>query len=160
MGKRTYSEAFGSVSLLITLSNPPDMAEPTTPKPSRVTSIQLESNIGCTPSHPTSHFDSSTTIVEARENLVASLTSRMTFNDPNVIDVLIKPFKVNDNYVKKVVGNISKHKEFMKFFSSLRKQSISRESEMYKPLVGPDIASLRSRPYTFPFQVRFDVLHY
>jgi hypothetical protein len=73
------------VPLLIVSTNFSNMAEPTTPKNSRVSSFQLES-LGRTPSHPTSHFGSSTTVVEARENLVASLTSRMTFNDLKVVE--------------------------------------------------------------------------
>jgi hypothetical protein len=110
------------------------MEQPTTPEHSRVKSIQLES-VGRTPSHSTSHFDSSTTVAEARENLVASLTSRMTFNDEDVVDVLIKPYRVDDGFVDKVVGGITQRRDFTTFLSILQKQDVERESEMYKPLV-------------------------
>jgi hypothetical protein len=129
------------VPLLIVSTNPFNMAEPTTPKNSRVSFLE---SLGRIPSHPTSHFSSSTTVVEARENLVASLTSRMTFNDPKVVDVLVQPHKVDNVFVDKVVDNIAQHQGFTDFFSSLRERNISRESEMYKPLVNPLVPSLRS----------------
>ena len=77
------------------------MAEPTTPKHQRATSIQLlDSNLGRTPSQPTSHYYSSTKIIDAKANLKTILATRVSYNDPDIVDVLVKPNEVSDEFVQ------------------------------------------------------------
>ncbi len=81
------------------------MEVPTTPKHPRVTTIQLDSDLGRTPSQPTSHCFSSTKITEAKANLKTILAPRVSYNDPNIVD-LIKPNEVSSNFVQAVMKDI------------------------------------------------------
>ena len=123
---------FYSPSLLPTPSN---MEPPTTPKHPRVTSIQHESDVGRTPSHPTSHYTSSTNIDDAKANLKTILATRVSFNDPNIVDVLVKPDAVSDDIVKALQDYISKHQVITEFLTDVSHKAIPLESMMYKPLV-------------------------
>ena len=111
------------------------MEEPTTPKHQRVTSIQLDSNLGRTPSQPTSHYYSSTKITEAKANLKTILATRVSYNDPNIVDVLIKPNAVSNEFVQTVMEDISKDQVISEFLIAVRDQTVSLESQMYTPLV-------------------------
>jgi hypothetical protein len=111
------------------------MEGPTTPKHPRLTSIQHDSDLGRTPSLPTSHYSSSTKITEAKANLKTILANRVSFNDPNIVDVLIKPDKVSGQLVEAMKEQISKDQVIMGFLSSVRDQNVQLESQMYKPLV-------------------------
>ena len=112
-----------------------NMEEPTTPKHSRVASIQLDSDLGRTPSQPTSHYHSSTKITEAKANLKTVLATRVSYNDPNIVDVLIKPNDVGKKFVQSVMKSISKDPIITDFLTALRDKTVSLESEMYTPLV-------------------------
>jgi len=111
------------------------MEEPTTPKYPRLTSIQLDSNLGRTPSQPTSHYSSSTKITEAKTNLKTILATRVSYNDPNIVDVLIKPNEVSNKFVQTVMKAISEDQHITKFLIALRDQTVRSESKMYRPLV-------------------------
>ena len=111
------------------------MEEPTTPKHSRVTSIQLDSDLRRTPSQPTSHYCSSTKITEAKANLKTILATRVSYNDPNIVDVLIKPNDVSKKFVQTVMKSISKDTIITNFLTALRDKTITLESQMYTPLV-------------------------
>jgi hypothetical protein len=76
------------------------MEPPTTPKHPRVTSIQHDSDLGRTPSHPSSYYSSSTNIDDAKANLKTILATRVSFNDPNIVDVLVKPDEASADIVK------------------------------------------------------------
>ena len=114
------------------------MEAPATPKNPRVTSIQHGSDPGRTPSYPTAHYASSTNIADAKANLKTILATRVSFNDPNIVDVLIKPDEVSDKFVKDVNDYISKDRVIMSFLTAVREQTVQSENDMYKPLVGRD----------------------
>ena len=116
----------------ITFSN---MEEPTTPKHSCVTSIQLDSDLGRTPSQPTSHYQSSTKITEAKANLKTILATRISYNDPNIVDNLIKPNDASKRFVRTVMKSISEDPVITAFLTALDDKTIRLESEMYTPLV-------------------------
>jgi len=61
-----------------------------TPKHPRLTCIQHDSDIGRTPSYPMSHYSSSTNMGDAKANLKTILATRVSFNDPNIVNVLVK----------------------------------------------------------------------
>jgi predicted DNA binding protein len=111
------------------------MDQPSTPKNQRVTSIQLDSSLGRTPSKPTSHYCSSTKITEAKANLKTILASRISYNDPHIVDVLIKPDEVNDELVQDVKEHILKDKKIRKFLNAVRNTTVKQEKDMYAPLV-------------------------
>ena len=111
------------------------MDPPTTPKHPRVTSIQHDSDGGRTPSHPSSHYTSSTNINDAKTNLKTILATRVSFNDPNIVDVLVKPDEVSANIVKALQDYISKNEVITGFLDDAAREVIPRESDMYKPLV-------------------------
>jgi len=111
------------------------MEGPSTPKHPRLTSIQHESDLGRTPSHPTSHYTSTTNINDAKSNLKTILATRVSFNDPNIVDVLVKPDEVSDDLVKNIKDYISKDQEIMDFLTAVHSQTVQFESEMYNPLV-------------------------
>ena len=119
-------------------ATPSNMEAPTTPKHSRLTDIQHNSDVGRTPSYPTSHYSSSTNIADAKANLKTILATRVSFNDPNIVDVLIKPNEVSDDFVKNVKDHISKDEVIMDFLAAVRSKTVQSESDMYKPLVGRD----------------------
>jgi len=87
------------------------MEGPHTPKNPRLTSIQLDSELGRTPSYPTTHYTSSTNIADAKTNLKTTLATRVSFNDPNIVDVLIKPDEVGDDFVKNIKDDILKDRD-------------------------------------------------
>src|SRR6266404_2656620 len=111
------------------------MEVPTTPKHPRVTTIQLDSDLGRTPSQPTSHYSSSTKITEAKANLKTILAPRVSYNDPNIVDVLIKPNEVSNNLVQAVMNDILEDQVIQDFLIAVRDQTVSLESQMYTPLV-------------------------
>jgi hypothetical protein len=111
------------------------MEQPTTPKHPRVTSIQHDSDLGRTPSQPTSHYSSSTKITDAKANLKTILATRVSFNDQKIVDVLINPDKVDHKFVKTTRGLIMKDQVIRKFLADVRHQRVQLESDMYKPLV-------------------------
>ena len=111
------------------------MDGPSTPKHQRVSSIQRESDLGRTPSYPTSHYTSSTKIADAKANLKTILATRVSFKDPNIVDVLVKPNEVSGPLVKALRAQIMANKATKDFLSGVRQQEIKLESEMYKPLV-------------------------
>jgi len=111
------------------------MAEPTTPPHPRIASIQLDSSLGRTPSQPTSHYYSSTKITEAKANLKTVLATRVSYNDPNIVDVLIKPNEVSQNFVQNVMKVISEDQVIQEFLVAVRNKTVRVETEMYEPLV-------------------------
>ena len=112
------------------------MEAPTAPKHPPLTSIQHNSDSGRTSSYPTSQYSSSTNTTDAQSNLKTILATRVSFNDPNIVDLLIKPNEVSDDFVKNVKDHISKDEVIMAFLSAVRSKAVQNESEMYKPLVG------------------------
>ena len=112
-----------------------NMEEPTTPKHQRVTVLQLDSSLGRTPSQPTSHYGFSTNIAEAKTNLKTVLASRVSYNDSNIVDVLIKPDKISDEFVQTVKEAILKDQVIVEFLVAVRDQTVALESHMYTPLV-------------------------
>jgi len=90
---------------------------------------------GRTPSQPTSRYQSSTNITEAKANLKAILATRVSHNDPNLVDVLIKPNEVSDQFVETVMKGIQKDRVVMDFLAAVRDRTVNLESQMYKPLV-------------------------
>ena len=124
---------FYSPSLLLPPSN---MEAPTTPKHPRVTSIQHESDVGRrTPSYPSSHYSSSTKIGDAKANLKTILATRVSFNDPNIVDVLVKPDEVSTDIVKALQDYISKDEVITNFLTDVGREVIAFERHMCKPLV-------------------------
>ena len=111
------------------------MEPPTTPKHPRVTCIQHDSDVGRTPSYPSSHYTSSTKIGDAKANLKTILATRVSFNDPNIVDVLIKPDEVSADIVKDLQNYISKDQVITAFLVDVANGAIPLESHMYKPLV-------------------------
>ena len=111
------------------------MEGPSTPKNPRITSIQRESDLGRTPSYPTSHYTSSTKIADAKANLKTILATRVSFNDQNIVDVLVKPAKVSDPLVKALQDDISNNDVIMKFLDDVRDKKVKFEKDMYEPLV-------------------------
>jgi hypothetical protein len=112
------------------------MEGPSTPKHARVISLQHDSDLGRTPSYPTSHYSSSTNINDAKTNLKTILATRVSFNDPNIVDVLIKPDEVSDEFVKTVKDYILEDQVIVDFLTAVRAQTVQLERDMYKPLVG------------------------
>ena len=111
------------------------MEPPTTPKHPRVTSIQHDSDVGRTPSYPSSHYSSSTKIGDAKTNLKTILATRVSFNDPNIVDVLVKPDEVSADIVRALQDYISKRQVITRFLDEVTREVIPLESHMYKPLV-------------------------
>jgi hypothetical protein len=107
-----------------------------TPKHPRVTSIQHDSDLRRTPSYSTSHYSSSTNISDAKDNLKTILATRVSFNDPNIVDVLIKPDEVSDHFVKTVKDYILEDQVIVDFLTAVRSQTVQLERDMYKSLVG------------------------
>ena len=122
------------------------MEPPTTPKHPRVTSIQHDSDVGRTPSYPTSHYTSSTNTNDAKTNLKTILATRVSCNDPNIVDVLVKPVEVSADIVKALQDYISKHQVITRFLDDVTQEVIPYESDMYKPLVRRN-CSLASRTH-------------
>ena len=112
------------------------MEPPTTPEHPPLTTIHHDSDLGHTPSNPSFDCSSSTNISDPRSDLKTILANRVSFNDPNIVDVLIKPDEVNDHFVKSMKDYISKDKYIMDFLTHLRCQAVLLESEMHEPLVG------------------------
>ena len=111
------------------------MGEPSTPRHPRVTSIQHDSKLGRTPSYPASFYPSSANTSDTR-NLKTILATRVSFNDPNIVDVLIKPDEVSDRFVRTMKDHISNNQVIMDFLTNARRQAFQSDSDMYKPLVG------------------------
>ena len=112
------------------------MAEPTTPIHQHVASIQLlDPNLGRSPSQPTSHYYSSTKITDAKANLKAILATRVSYNDPNIVEVLVKPNKISDELVQLALKYISDDPVIMGILNAVRDQTVSLGSQMYAPLV-------------------------
>ena len=111
------------------------METPTTPKNPRITSIQHDSDVGRTPSYPSSHYASSTKIGDAKANLKTILANRVSFNDPNIIDVVVKPDEFSDDLVEALQDDILKDEVMMEFLTDVRCKAIEFESDMREPLV-------------------------
>ena len=90
------------------------MGEPSTSKYPLTTSIQHHSDLGRTPSYLASHY-SSTNISDAKANLKTILATRVSFNDPNIIDVLIKPDEASDMYKPPVGRNYDPYFGYSRF---------------------------------------------
>ena len=127
-----HSGELYSPSRLLHSSN---MEEPTTPKHQRVTHLQLDSTFGRTPSQPTSHYCSSTNITEAKTNLKTVLAPRVSYHDPNIVDVLIKPNEISDKFVETVKKSILKDQVIVDFLAAVRDETVALEIHMYRPLV-------------------------
>ena len=91
--------------------------------------------MGRTPSYPTTDYTSSTSITNAKTNLKTTLATRVSFNDPNIVDVLIKPDEVSHELVKNIKDNVLKDRNILNFLTAVRDQRFQYESDMYKPLV-------------------------
>ena len=111
------------------------MEPPTAPKHPRVTSIQHDSDVCRTPSYPTSQHFSFTNMGDAKANLKTILATRVSFNDPNIVDVLVKPDEVAADIVKALQDNILKGEVIMELLADVRCKATEFESDMYKPLV-------------------------
>ena len=111
------------------------MEDPTTPKHQRVTDLQLDSTLCRTPSHPASHYCSSTNIADAKTNLKTILAPRVSYNDPDIVDVLIKPNEISDKFVQTVKKGILKDQVIMEFLAAVRDETVALEIHMYRPLV-------------------------
>jgi hypothetical protein len=125
----------GDPLLPISPTTPSNMEGPSTPKHPRLTSIQHDSDLRRTPSYSTSHYSSSTNFSDAKANLKTILATRVSFNDPNIVDVLIKPDEVDDRSVQSMKDYILNDQVIMDFLTAVRYQTVQLESDMYKPLV-------------------------
>ena len=125
----------GELSLPIPPTIRSNMDGPSTPKHQRVSLLQLESDMGRTPSYPTSHYTSSTNITDAKSNLKTIIATRVSFNDPNIVDVLVKPNEVRGILVKALRAHIMEKEVIVNFLTQVREKKIKLESHMYKPLV-------------------------
>ena len=112
-----------------------NMEGPSTPKHPRLTSIQHDSDLGRTPSYLTFHYSSSANINDAKSNLKTILAIRVSFNDPNIGDVLIKPDEVSGKVVNALKEYISKDRGIKDLLKGVRNQAVQFESDMYEPLV-------------------------
>ena len=127
---------FGNTLLPIPSTTPSNMEAPTASEYPRLTSIQHDSDLGRTSSYPISHYSTSTNITAAQANLKTILVTRVSFNDPNIVDVSIKLDDVNDHFVKFMKDYITKDQVIIDFLTHVRCQAFQFESEMYKPLAG------------------------
>ena len=91
--------------------------------------------MGRTPSYQTAHYTSSTNIADAKANLKTVLATRVSFNDPNIVDVLVKPDEVSGPLVKALQAHIMENEVIKGFLTGVRQKKIKLESEMYEPLV-------------------------
>ena len=88
-----------------------------------------------TPSYQTSHYTSSTNIADAKANLKTVLATRVSFNDPNIVDVLVNPDEVSAPLVKALRTRIMENKVIKGFLTRVSQKKIKLESDMYEPLV-------------------------
>ena len=132
-GNGPIARHLGGNLLPISSTTPSNTGAPT-PKHPPFTTIH-DSDLGRAPSYPPFYDSSSTNISDAKSNLKTILANRVSFNDPNIVDVLIKPDEVNDHFVKYMKHYISKDEAIMGFLTHLRCQAVL-ESEMHEPLVG------------------------
>ena len=107
------------------------------PKHPRVTSIQhhFPSGVGRAPSYATSHYSPSTSINDIESNLKAIIATGVSFNDPNIINVVVKPDEFSDDLVEALQDNILKDEVMMEFLTDVRCKAIEFESDMREPLV-------------------------
>ena len=91
--------------------------------------------MGRAPSYPTSHYSESTNIGDAKADLKTILATRVFFNDPNIVDVLVKPDEVGANIVKALQDDLLKNEVIMDFLTDVRHNAIEFEIDMYEPLV-------------------------
>ena len=123
---------FYSSSFLLSPSN---MEGSATPKHSRLTSILHDFDLGSTPSNPMTHYSSSTSIDDAKANLKTILATRVSFNDPNIVDVLTRPDEVGTHIVKALQDDMLKNEVITDFLTDVRHNAIEFEIDMYEPLV-------------------------
>jgi len=116
-------------------TTPSNMEGPSTPKHPRASSIQHDAVVGRTPSFPTPHYVSSTNINDAKTNLKAILATRVSYNDPNIVNVLVKPDQVSNKLVKTIEDHILGYQVTKDFLDAVDGQTVQLESEMYSPLV-------------------------
>ena len=89
--------------------------------------------------HSIYYPSTSTDVNDAKADLKIILATRVSFNDPNILDVLIKPDEVSDDLVKNIKDYISKDQDILDFLSAVRYQTVEFiESDMYEPLVRRD----------------------
>ena len=112
------------------------MGEPSTPKSPPLISIQYDSDLGRTPSHLASYYSSSTNISNVKANLKTILATLVSFNDRNIIDVLIKPDEISDHFVKTMKDYTSNDQVILAFLTHVRRQAFDFDGDMDKPLVG------------------------
>ena len=110
------------------------MGEPSTPK--HLTPIHHESDLSRAPIYLAPHYPSSTNISDAKANFKTILATRVSFNDPNIINALIKPDEISDHFVKTTKDYISSDQVILDFLTHVRSQAFDFDSDMYKPLVG------------------------
>ena len=81
------------------------------------------------------NYTSSTSITDANTNLKTALATRVFFNDPTIVGVLIKPDEVSHDLVKNIKDNVLKDRDILNFLTAVREQTFQFESDMYEPLV-------------------------
>ena len=103
--------------LPISSTTPSNVEGPSTRKTSTPNIYQHDSDLGRTPNYPTSHYSSSSNITDTKTNLKTILATCVSFNNPNIVNVLIKPDGVSDQFVKGVKDYISKDRVIMDFLT-------------------------------------------
>jgi len=63
------------------------------------------------------------------------LANRVSYNDTKIVDVLVKPAEISDEFVQTVREYIDKNQEFKDFLMSSATRVFAREVDMYAPLV-------------------------
>ena len=135
-GETYSSRQFQAIFIPHLFYHPPNMGEPSRPKSPRLTSIQYDSNLAGTPSHLASYYSSFANTSDAKANLKTILSTRVSFNDPNIIDVVIEPDEFSDHFVKTIKEYTLKDQVILAFLTHVRRQAFDFDSDMYKPLVG------------------------
>jgi hypothetical protein len=144
---RHFRDEWGNV-LIARLSGDlyfPSLLQP----PSNIEGPTTHSDLGRIPSQPTTQYSSSTIITEAKENIKTILATCVSFNNPNIVNVLIKPDEVNDHSVKTMEYYISKDQVIMDSLNDVHYQTVQLERDMYEPLV-------RRNCYSYFKDSRFD----
>ena len=59
----------------------------------------------------------------------------MSYNDPNIVNVLIRPDEINDRCVQTVKEAILKDQIIVEFLTAVRDETVELETHMYTPLV-------------------------
>ena len=88
-----------------------------------------------TPSYRTSHYTSSTNIADSKTNLKSILAARVSFNDRNIVNALVKPNEVSGALVKALHAQITENEMTQGFLTSVLEKKVEFEKDMYEPLV-------------------------